>query len=79
MTSTFTRSLCTFVSFFSQFAKGYWVFSIVLEIQYPSEIVERRQSPSDKVMCWTLFMEDNLGLGWLGSWVVMFFFTQMML
>ena len=36
----YTKSILSGV-IFSQFAEGYWVFSIVLEIQYPSEIVER--------------------------------------
>ena len=39
-------------SFFSQFAKGYWVFSIVLEIQYPSEI-ERSRAALELLLCKT--------------------------
>ena len=38
--------------FFSQFAKGYWVFSIVLEIQYPSEI-ERSRAALELLLCKT--------------------------
>ena len=38
--------------FFSQFAKGYWVFSIVLEIQYPSEI-ERSGAALELLLCKT--------------------------
>ena len=42
----FSSSSFLLSTFFSQFAKGYWVFSIVLEIQYPSEIEREEQSSS---------------------------------